>query len=229
MDSIESRIGYQFKDRTLLQESLTHPSMAYEKGRPTYDNQRLEYLGDAVIQLVMTTKLYRDFPNQNEGRLTKLRSLLVSRPALFRYAIELDLGSHLRLGRGEERTGGRTRESNLADAFEALVGAIYLDSGLEAATSFIIDNFETTIDSIISQPEQSNPKGDLQEILQAISPSSPKYHIISQEGPDHEKLFVSEVSWEGITLGRGTGASKKESESAAATDALEKKRWKGES
>lgn len=225
MDSLEDKIGYKFANSLLLAEALTHPSLAYERKKPHFDNQRLEYLGDAVIQLILTTKLYHRFPDFGEGKLTKLRSRLVSRDGLCEFAARIELGKHLLLGKGEDSSGGRERPSNLADAIEALSGAIYLDGGLEAATGFIVDNFQCVIDEIASQPEENNPKGELQENLQSITSNSPTYAIISQKGPDHQKLFVSEVSWEGETLGRGSGNSKKEAEMEAAVDALRDRKW----
>ncbi len=227
MEPIESRIGYTFSNSLLLQEALTHPSLAYESKQPHFDNQRLEYLGDAVIQLILTDRLYKDHPNEGEGKLTQLRSQLVSRTALCRYARQIDLGEYLLLGKGEARTGGRDRPSNLADAFEALAGAIYLDSGIDSARDFLFSNFDETIHSVIAEPTETNPKGELQEILQAISSRSPSYELISQEGPDHSKLFISQVIWETMVLGKGSGSSKKESESAAAIDALSNQLWKG--
>ena len=225
MDSIEAKIGYRFANLSLLSEALTHPSLACESKRTQPDNQRLEYLGDAVIQLVLTEELFRRYPGEGEGRLTKLRSRLVSREALCLFANHLGLGGHLFLGKGELASGGRTRPSNLSDAFEALSGAVYLDGGLEAARGFLFGNFGTLIDVILSQPEEMNPKGELQECLQAIAPASPTYRIIGQEGPDHLKSFVAEVRWEGMTLGQGSGNSKKEAEFQAASEALRERRW----
>lgn len=225
MQSIESRIGYKFTNSLLLAEALTHPSLAYESKRPHFDNQRLEFLGDAVIQVILTDKLYKDFPDEGEGRLTKLRSHLVSRTALHEYAKIIQLGEYLLLGKGEAATGGRERPSNLADAFEALMGAIYLDSDIDHARDFLYRNFSEEIDSIINEPIENNPKGRLQETLQAISTESPSYKLISQEGPDHDKSFISRVEWQGINLGEGKGSSKKESETSAANQALENKKW----
>ncbi|MDF2377474.1 MAG: ribonuclease III [Verrucomicrobiales bacterium] len=227
METIESRIGYHFANPLLLEEALTHPSLAYETKRQRFDNQRLEYLGDAVIQLIFTHELFHLFPKFSEGKLTKLRSRLVSREALCRFAETIKLGHHLRLGKGEDTSGGRERPSNLADALEALAGAIYLDGGLDPARAFILNNFAHFIEEIAREPGENNPKGELQEQLQALTPSSPSYRIISQEGPDHEKVFVSEVTWEGLKLGRGEGASKKEAEVNAASVALKEKRWAG--
>lgn len=228
MDPIEEKIGYQFMDPALLLEALTHPSLAYETKRSQADNQRLEYLGDAVIQLIFTDELFRRFPQQAEGQLTKIRSRLVSREALCAFANEIELGKYLRLGKGELSNGGRERPSNLADAFEALLGAIYIDRGFIAARTFLFDNLSHLIDPIFAQPEEINPKGQLQEILQAITPESPTYRIIGQEGPDHLKIFLSEVKWEGITLGNGSGNSKKEAETAAAVEALRDQKWEKE-
>lgn len=228
MESIEERIGYKFTNSLLLAEALTHPSLAYESKRPHFDNQRLEYLGDAVIQLILTDELFRLFPSFSEGRLTKLRSRLVSRSALCRYAHKIDLGEYLLLGKGESASGGRKRPSNLADAIEALAGAIYLDGGIGKAREFLLNNFSEFIEQIVDEPEENNPKGELQEQLQSIAPTSPSYSIVSQEGPDHSKSFVAEVTWEGTILGRGTGKSKKEAETQAAANALENESWKDE-
>ncbi len=228
MEPIEAAIGYQFHDPRLLAEALTHPSLACETKRAQPDNQRLEYLGDAVIQLILTEELYRRFPGESEGRLTKLRSRLVSREALCRFACHLGLGGHLRLGRGELASGGRERPSNLADALEALAGAIHLDGGLEAARTFLFQNLGPLIDDLLGLSEEMNPKGELQECLQAIAPASPTYRIIGQEGPDHLKSFVAEVRWEGLSLGQGSGGSKKEAEINAAAAALHERRWENQ-
>lgn len=228
MDSIEATIGYRFRDPQLLAEALTHPSHACETKRGTPDNQRLEHLGDAVIQLVLTEELFRRLPEEGEGGLTKLRSRLVSREALCQFACHIRLGEHLRLGRGELANGGQGRPSNLADALEALAGAIYLDGGLKEARSFLFHNFGHLVDEVLAQPEERNPKGELQERLQAIAPVSPTYRIVRHEGPDHAKLFVAEVVWSGRVLGQGSGKSKQLAESAAAAAALQGRSWESE-
>lgn len=225
MDSIENKIGYKFRNSLLLAEALTHPSLAYETQRPHFDNQRLEFLGDAVLQLVLTEHLYQQFTQFTEGRLTKLRSRLVSKPALEKYAHRIELGQFLLMGKGEEASGGRWRGSTLADAFESLVGAIYLDGGLEAARGFILRHCRVEIEQIHEAPMEVNPKGQLQEILQSLTPASPHYQIISEGGPDHQKVFTSKVIWEGIELGSGSGNSKKAAEIAAARVALELQEW----
>lgn len=225
MSPLEERIGYKFRNPLLLAEALTHPSLGHETQKYHFDNQRLEFLGDAVLQLVITEHLYNHFSGEAEGRLTKLRSRLVSRETLKQHAAALELGKYLLMGRGEESSGGRDRASTLADAFEALIGAIYLDSDLSIAKKFILDQARADLEEIAEAPVDINPKGHLQELLQSISPQSPVYKLISQAGPEHEKTFVSEVTWEGLVLGRGTGRSKKQAETAAAVEAMESKRW----
>lgn len=222
---LEQRIGYRFHNRQLLEEALTHPSVGHESGRRHFDNQRLEFLGDAVLQLVVTEQLFTQFSRDAEGQLTKLRSRLVSRDALEVHARALNLGQALHLGRGEETSGGRERSSTLADAFEALVGAIYLDSDLQTVRDFILRVAAADLKEIAAAPVDVNPKGQLQELLQSISPRSPTYEVLSESGPEHDKEFVVRAVWEGIALGEGTGRSKKQAEAAAAAAAMEEKRW----
>ncbi|MEM7700043.1 MAG: ribonuclease III [Verrucomicrobiota bacterium] len=228
-ETFAESIGYEFSNPGLLEKALTHPSLAYESRKQHSDNQRLEFLGDAVLQLIITNKLYELFPRFPEGRLTKLRSRLVSREALCRFANKISLGGELLLGKGEASTGGRERPSNLADAVEALIGAVYLDGGLESATQFVLNNWGEFIHEIEDQPHEINPKGKLQEALQSISPVSPTYRILEAEGPDHAKTFRAEVIWEGTSLGEGVGHSKKAAETSAATNALEQALWKADS
>src|SRR5213079_3125025 len=222
---LEERIGYKFRNSLLLAEALTHPSLGHEAQRHHFDYQRLEFLGDAVLQLVITEYLFRHFRAEAEGQLTKLRSRLVSREALRTHAAGLDLGRYILMGRGEESSGGRSRTSTLADAFEALIGAIYLDGGLEAAKEFILTQTRGDLEQLAETPVDINPKGQLQELLQSISPRSPIYELVSQSGPEHEKMFVSQVIWEGIVLGQGSGRSKKQAETVAALEAMQLKRW----
>lgn len=220
LELLESKLGYHFQQSTLLEQSLTHPSLSYETQRSCGDNQRLEFLGDAVLQLILTHELYNRFETFTEGTLTKLRSRMVSRAALVHYAKEIRLGDHLRMGRGEEMSGGRSRPSTLADAFEAIIAAIYLDGGYGAARDVILRLVETELTLLSEAPVDVNPKGQLQEILQSKSAISPSYTIVSQEGPDHAKNFVAKVEWGGEILGSGAGQSKKEAEIAAAREAL---------
>lgn len=225
MNPLEKRIGHKFRNSLLLAEALTHPSLRHETKKQHFDNQRLEFLGDAVLQLVITEYLYGSFSHEAEGHLTKLRSRLVSRESLKQHALALDLGQHLMLGRGEEASGGRNRDSTLADAFEALIGAIYLDSNLKTVRKVILREMGSELAQIAEDPVDINPKGQLQELLQAISPRSPVYELISQTGPEHQKTFVVRVIWEGKDLGQGTGRSKKYAETAAAVEALRLRRW----
>ena len=225
MTPLEERIGYKFRNSLLLAEALTHPSVGHEAQRDHLDNQRLEFLGDAVLQLVITERLFRHFDEEAEGRLTKLRSRLVSRETLKTYAQAIDLGTYLIMGRGEEASGGRQRTSTLGDAFEALIGAIYLDSGFEAARKFILEQAHGDLELIAEAPVDINPKGNLQELLQSIAPTSPVYEVISQSGPEHQKTFVVEAKWEGMVLGRGEGRNKKQAETAAAEEALRLRVW----
>ena len=229
MTPLEERLGYKFRNSLLLAEALTHPSLGHEAQHYHFDYQRLEFLGDAVLQLVITEYLFGHFQVETEGQLTKLRSRLVSRDALKSHAAALDLGRYILMGRGEETSGGRERTSTLADAFEALIGALYLDGGLDVAKNFILTQTRTDLAKLAEEPVDFNPKGDLQELLQSISPRSPVYELVSQSGPEHEKTFVSEVVWEGIVLGHGTGRSKKQAETAAALEALQLRRWEKKS
>ncbi len=225
MQPLESRIHYKFRNSLLLAEALTHPSLAYESQKPHFDNQRLEFLGDAVLQLIVTTELFKRFPDSPEGRLTKLRSLVVSRRALARFALAIHLGDYMLLGKGEEATGGRRRLSTLADAFEALIGAVYLDAGPEPACELVLRLFEAEIGGMTSGPEERNPKGELQEHLQSIHPQAPVYRIISETGPDHRRVFQAEVSWKNLVLSTGKGKSKKDAEARAAAEALRSRVW----
>ena len=226
MHPLEERIGYKFRNPLLLAEALTHPSLGHETQQHHFDNQRLEFLGDAILQVVITEHLFRHFGAEPEGQLTKLRSRLVSRETLKGHAAALDLGRFLLMGRGEESSGGRARTSTLADAFEALIGAIYLDGDLEDARKFILAQARENLEQLAEEPVDINPKGHLQELLQSISPRSPVYELISQSGPEHDKMFVVKAVWEGIVLGQGSGHSKKQAETAAAAEAMELERWK---
>jgi ribonuclease-3 len=225
MQPLESRIGYKFRNSFLLAEALTHPSLAYESQRPHFDNQRLEFLGDAVLQLILTEELFKMFPDFPEGRLTKLRSGVVSRRALARFAMTIHLGDYVLLGKGEESTGGRRRLSTLADAFEALIGAVYLDSGISPARELVLRLLQAEIGGLAASPEERNPKGELQEVLQALCPQAPGYRIIGESGSDHRRVFQAEVSWQGLVLATGRGKSKKEAEARAAAEALRARVW----
>lgn len=221
MESLESRIGHSFHNQALLTEALTHPSLSYETKRREPDYERLEFLGDSILGVLTCDELFRRIPDADEGVLSRLRSRLVSAPTLARLARQLDLGPHLRLGRAEEFNGGRERESTLANALEALIAALYLDSSLETTRTFLLRLMENELREVMAErPETQNPKGQLQEVLQGISGITPLYDIVSSEGPDHQRRYEAAARWEGRELGRGFGASKKEAEIDAARNAL---------
>ena len=219
-DELQARLGYTFRDPALLQLALTHPSVAHEQGAPLQTNQRLEFLGDAVLQLVLTQELYDKFPAFGEGPLTKARAKLVNRRTLAEHARRLGLGQCLIVSRGEDMHGGRDRPSALADTFEALLGAIFLDSSFAAAREFILRQFEAAFGKLTVIPILENPKGELQELLQSGSGGAPQYYVVSATGPDHDRIFECTVHHDGVELARGQGKSKKAAESEAALAAL---------
>lgn len=218
---LRKTIGHEFKNPELLSEALTHPSLSHENGKHAMPhNQRLEFLGDAVLQLILTDRIYKLHPDLPEGNLTQLRAHLANRHALHRRARAIELGRYLMLGKGEEASGGRERLSNLADAYEALIGAVYLDGGVRAARKFLLAQFADEFKNLKQSSPRQNPKGRLQELLQARSPSNPIYRLVHESGPDHSKLFEAVVEWENKVIGRGNGSSKKQAEVAAADAAL---------
>jgi ribonuclease-3 len=225
MNPLEQRIQYKFRNPLLLAEALTHPSLGYETQRHHFDNQRLEFLGDAVLQLIFTEFLFDSYPDLPEGELTKLRARLVSREGLRVNAEALDLGKYLMMGRGEEATGGRNRASSLADAYEALIGALYLDSDYVTVRRIVLTETRDKLEDLSIEDNNANPKGRLQEILQAITPVSPVYEVVEQFGPEHQKQFISRIVWNGVELARGTGRSKKDAEVQAARLAIELRSW----
>ena len=220
LNQLEGRLAYTFRDRALLQLALTHPSVAHEHGAPVQTNQRLEFLGDAILQLVLTRELYEKFPQFGEGPLTKARAKLVNRRTLADRARQLGIGPYLIVSRGEEMHGGRERPSALADTYEALLGAVFLDGGFEAAREFILREFQAAFGGLSVIPVLENPKGELQEFLQASSSESPQYRVAAVSGPDHDREFECTVHHRGEELARGRGKSKKAAESDAALAAL---------
>lgn len=213
---LEAAIGYRFRRKKRLQWALTHPSFRYENEDVGEDNQRLEFLGDAVLGFVTAAFLYDQHPDLQEGQLTKLRSHVTSSKAFARMADEIGLGDYLLLGRGEQQSGGQTRASNLADAFEALVGAAYLDGGLRAVNKI----FKTLIaPSLVNPPDveqENNPKGRLQELAQQHWKLTPKYRVVQELGPSHDKTYEVEVRVRGERVGSGRGGNKRAAEMAAA-------------
>lgn len=215
--SIETHLGHEFSDRALLTQALTHRSWAAENPDGA-DNERLEFLGDAVLQMIMTRYLYEQYPDMPEGQMAKVRAACVSREALSAVAVRIGLGDQIRLGRGEETSGGRHKASILADTLEAVIAAVYLDGGVEAIRPFIVREWRETVRQRAVSPGKRDYKTRLQEVL-ALEGAAPVY-VIEESGPDHSKTFVARVSVDGRKLGEGAGSSKKEAEQAAAGQAL---------
>lgn len=219
----EENIGYAYNSKELLIQALTHSSYANEhKSAHLKDNERLEFLGDAILDLVVSDFLYRKYPNLPEGDLSKLRASIVCEAFLTKVAKQIDLGKFLLLGKGEEMTGGRNRTSILADAVEAVIGAIYLDAGLKQAQTFINNKIISLKESLSVSKIREDYKTHLQELIQKESADPLSYRVISEEGPDHDKCFNVEVKHKGQVLGTGSGKSKKEAEQNAAYIALQK-------
>ncbi len=214
MEKLESNIKYKFHDMSLLKTAVTHSSYANENRGGIKYNERLEFLGDAVLQLVTSDKLFRENPTMPEGKMSKTRAALVCEDALAGYAGEIELGEFMLLGKGEEMSGGRHRPSILADAFEALIGAIYLDGGMKEAKKFILRFVDAAHMSL------RDFKTLLQEIIRKNPGERLSYVVTGESGPDHDKSFVVEVHLNSNIIGRGTGKSKKQAEQAAAKEAL---------
>jgi ribonuclease III len=223
-DALERRVGYRFRDPGLLEHALTHTSRANEDvSGGVFDNESLEFLGDAVLGFAIADLLFRRFPERDEGWKSKIKSALVSTSSLARLADRLNLGEHLLLGRGEEKTGGRRKQALLADGYEALIAAIYLDGGVDHATAFIAREFAGFIQNA-HEPEgvMRDFKSALQERVQSEGGPLPEYVVVGETGPDHHKMFQVEVRVGGRTLANAYGRSKKEAEQEAARLALER-------
>lgn len=218
-DAVGRALGHVFARSTLLEEALTHRSFVHEHGGDARDNERLEFVGDAVVGLVVATLLHEHFPNAREGELTQRRSALVSGPALARLAAELGIGAALRLGRGEERSGGREKPRLLAGALEACFAAVYLDGGVEAAMAMGRPLFAPLLDA--QSPGAHDFKTRLQERLQAAGLAAPRYELVAADGPEHERAFHVALRIDGEIAGEGRGRSKSEAEQQAARAALE--------
>lgn len=219
MEALEKRLGYTFKNKSLLLNALTHSSYANEVRNGVSSNERLEFLGDSVLSIIVSKFLYTKFPNIPEGELTKLRASLVCEKSLCAFSRELGLGKFLRLGKGEDKGGGRERDSILADAFEAVLAAMYLDGGIAVARKhvmrFISKELNHTDDEVFK-----DFKTALQEIIQRNPEESVSYILIGEEGPDHDKVFTVEVHLNSNVIGTGKGKSKKQAEQMAAKQAL---------
>jgi len=217
LSQLEHKLQYKFKDISLLELALTHKS--FHKGQKLENNERLEFLGDAVLQIVVSEHLYKTYPTMTEGKLAKLRAAMVSQASLANIARQLELGKYLKVGKGELRTNAVERDSLLGDAYEAVLGAIYLDSDLATVTPIIIQRLPQ-----ISKEDLAflDAKSTLQEHLQQMSQILPTYRLAEEHGPDHAKEFVVEVQFANEVLGRGVGKSKKEAAQNAAREALNK-------
>jgi len=228
--ALEDRLGYRFRQPELIERALTHRSLANEDATGAIlDNESLEFLGDAVLGFTIADLLFRRFPEYDEGQKSKVKSLLVSTSTLARLARQMQLGDFLMLGRGEEKTGGRRKQALLADGYEAVIAAVYLDGGIDAARAFIVRQFGPLIDEV-RQPGFGgrDHKSALQEYLQAHDLGLPDYHVASESGPDHRKLFQVEVGVKGEVIAQAAGRSKKEAEQEAARLALERLRERGQ-
>ncbi|MBQ2854105.1 MAG: ribonuclease III [Oscillospiraceae bacterium] len=221
MKDLEKAIGYQFRNIQLLHNALTHSSYANERWHNSLlSNERLEFLGDSVLGMLVAEYLFQTFPDRPEGELTRMRADMVCEQTLANVAGRIGLGSHLLLGHGEERLGGRSRESILADATESVIAACFLDGGLEAAARFV-KNF-ILVEVPVSRPNNMDYKTALQELVQQKKNQVLSYALVGQSGPDHDKQFDVEVSLNGAVVGAGSGRSKKRAEQMAAKSAMEK-------
>ncbi|MFR5876395.1 MAG: ribonuclease III [Eubacterium sp.] len=218
MYTLEEKIEYTFKDKALLREALTHSSYANEKHNGCKCNERMEFLGDAVLSIVSAQYLFEKFPNLPEGKLSKLRSSLVCTQSLSSFAREINLGEYLFLGKGEISSGGADRPSILEDAFEALIAAIYLDGGMECAKRHILRFLSREVEN--QHSNFKDYKTALQEVVQQNPDETLNYVLVGESGPDHDKRFESEVHLNSNVIGRGTGRSKKQAEQEAAREAL---------
>ncbi len=229
-EGLQQAIGYRFRDRGLLEHAMTHTSRANEDvSGGVVDNESMEFLGDAVLGFIVADMLFRDFPQFDEGQKSKTKASLVSTATLAKQAERLALGDHLLLGRGEEKTGGRRKQALLADTYEALIAAIYLDGGVEHVRAFIVREFGPMLDQVQRDGVGGQDfKSALQELLQSRDLPLPDYRLVGSVGPDHRKQFEIAVSVRGESLASATGASKKEAEQEAARAALEKLRTQRE-
>ncbi len=218
---LQKKIDYRFRNLDFLVRALRHRSFTFAlKMRREDSNERMEFLGDAILSFIITEYLYKTFPNQGEGELTKIKSLAVSRDVLIDAAFKINLGEYLFLSISEEKSGGRTRTSILSDAFEALICAIYLDGGLKSAKQFVYQFILTELDQIIADVEKINYKSLFLEEVQGRKLGGPEYRILFEEGPDHDKSFGVEAIVNNMTLGKGYGKNKKQAEQNAAKEAL---------
>jgi len=217
LEAIQRALDYRFRDLDLLRRALTHPSYVNEHPEDgPGDNQRLEFLGDAVLDFIAGAWVYRNYPHFDEGRMTRLRAALVRTKTLAHLARQVGIGAALRLGHGEEEAGGRGRDANLCDAFEAVVGALYIDDGMAASQAFVEPLIGPVAEAVLAAEADWDAKSRLQEWSQAELGVTPRYRIVAEKGPDHAKTFVAQVLLSKQVAGQGTGRSKQTAEQAAA-------------
>ena len=222
LGALQETLGVSFHDLSLLEQAMVHSSYLNENpGYATFSNERLEFVGDAILGFIIAEKLYQDFSGLAEGEMTKLRSVLVCRDTLSRVARVIRLGDYLYLGKGEEASGGRHKSANLAGAFEAMIAAVFLDQGLTITRELVLKLFADELQKVIRQGTEVDYKSQLQELIQSRYQSTPDYRLVEATGPDHDKRFTVEVVFGDTVLGRGSGKSKKVAESEAARSALE--------
>ncbi len=221
MESLEAKLNYKFNNVELLKNALTHSSYANEVRGGVTSNERLEFLGDSVLSIIVSKYIYENYPKMPEGELTRLRASLVCEKALCAFSRELELGKYLRLGKGEDKGGGRERDSILADAFEAVLAAIYLDGGIEAARAHALKFVLKELKRCKVEDDFKDYKTTLQEIIQRNPEESVTYILTGESGPDHDKSFTVEVHLNSNVIGMGTGRSKKQAEQMAAKQALQ--------
>ena len=221
IENLETALCHRFVDRHLPLQALTHKSFSNEQSEAVQHNERLEFLGDAVLELAVSDWVFREYPDIPEGGLTRIRAEVVSEKGLSALARQLCLGDGLRLGKGEEKSGGREKDSLLADAFEALLGAVYCDGGFAAACAVVANVFAEPIEQSAQSRYGTDYKTCLQERLQARHGSLPEYHLLGVSGPDHDRVYTMEVRFAGKLLGSGRGPSKKRAEQQAAAAALD--------
>ncbi len=219
MEELQQMMGYRFRDRSLLYEALSHSSFANESRKGTPCNERLEFLGDSVLSIVVSEHIFRHFKHIPEGELTKLRASLVCESTLYEFSKRIKLGEHIFLGKGEEQTGGRTRPSIVSDAFEAVIAAVYLDGGLEAARSYVTSFLPRDL-APLGGKQLHDYKTELQEVIQRNPEEKVEYYLKDEKGPDHDKQFTVQVKLNSNVIGEGVGRSKKAAEQAAAREAL---------
>ncbi|MEW6050334.1 MAG: ribonuclease III [Candidatus Zixiibacteriota bacterium] len=221
LEDLQEIIGYHFRDVRTLQLGLTHRSYSRSNGQIIPSNERLEFLGDSVLGLVIAARLYDDYPDEGEGNLTKTKALLVNETTLAGIGRKLRINVYIRLSPEEERAGGRERPSIISDAFESIIGAVFLDGGLEPARDVVLRLIYTHKDHVVADSSQRNYKGELLELIQSRGNGAPRYDVVSEVGPDHDKVFHVVVTIGGEEAGKGSGSSKKEAEQRAACQALE--------